>query len=268
MTRQFAAGTPLYRQIGATILQQIQSGQLRPGEQLPSELALCESYGVNRLTLRQAITELQRLGAVEIRRGIGTFVASPPDLVEVVATVPVREQHSDSTHDALVAGDAARHALAAAPLRPVEERIEAVGPASGAAGAEAAAHLGLPIEVLQRLDTVMFRDGKPWIVNSYWFERGLGGVVEHTREFGLVVQAFTAGLGLNLRYRWRAFSAVGADYDEARLLEVAAGTALLVRDGVTTLRDDSPVFYVRRRMRGDTAKFVLRYGDAEADTEA
>lgn len=256
MTPRLEAGMPLYRQIGSALWDQIQSGELHPGEQMPTEIGLSEMFGVNRLTVRQAIVELQRLGAVEIRRGIGTFVTAPPDLVEVVVSVPKREQHTDSTHDALTDPSGV---VSGAPLRRVDEIIDAIGPATGMQGVEAAAHLSVPLESLLRLDTVMMREGEPWIANSYWFDSSLAQVAELTRELGTVVEAFTTGLGLALSYRWRAFSAVGADYDEVRLLGIAAGTALLIRDGVSASSDGAVSFYVRRRIRGDNTRFVLRY---------
>ncbi len=267
MMNRTQAGIPLYRQIASDIWEQIQTGALKPGEQMPSELELCASYSVNRLTVRQAMTELQRLGAVEIRRGLGTFISSPPDLVEIVTVVPSRHQDSDSMREALnapsdVPADV-ENPLPTAPLRRVEERVESFGEAPGALTETAGTHLELSAARLLRLDTVMIRDGAPWNLNSYWFDRDRSAVAEQLDRYETVVESFREGMGLDLVYRWRAFSAAAADYDEARLLEVAAGSALLVRDGVTATADNVPLFYVRRRMRGDDAKFVLRYEDPE-----
>ncbi|WP_248922777.1 GntR family transcriptional regulator [Olsenella intestinalis] len=50
---------------------------LRPGDRLPSERDLCEQWGVNRMTLRNAIKRLSELGVVESKVGLGTFVAKP-----------------------------------------------------------------------------------------------------------------------------------------------------------------------------------------------
>lgn len=270
--------TPLYRAIASDLWEKIQSGQLQPGERLPNEAALSTTYEVNRLTVRQAIIELQRLGALEIRRGTGTFVTAPPDLVEIVATVPRRAQTRDSTQAALadeltgqdsLAGQTALggsdpdlppgNPLPTAPLRRVEEHIEFSGPATGAAAEFAAEHLELPVADLLRLDTVMIRGGSAWIVNTYFYPQRLATLAEELPHHGMVVATLREALGLELAYRWRAFSATAADYEEARLLGVATGAALLVRDGVTTDQIGTPVFYVRRRMRGETAKFVLRY---------
>lgn len=256
-------GQPLYRQIAAQLWESIQSGQLQPGAQMPSETVLCEDFGVNRLTVRQAIAELQRQGAVTIRRGVGTFVASPPDLIEIVAAIPRTEQNSDVTHDALSEDGGLNDLTTPSTLRVVDEPILSSGTANGPSAEAAAAHLGVPAASLWRLDTVMIRSGENWIANTYWFDRAHVDVVEHARRMGLVVAAFREGLGLDLQYDWRAFSATGADFDDASLLGVAPGSALLVRDGVTSTVAGIPLFYVQRRMRGDTAKFVLRYGTSD-----
>ena len=50
----------------------------RPGDALPSEASLCATFGVSRMTARQALQELSNAGLVDRRRGQGTFVASRP----------------------------------------------------------------------------------------------------------------------------------------------------------------------------------------------
>lgn len=264
-TAHSRGGMPIYRQIATELWGRIQNGDLRPGDRMPTELELSTEFAVNRLTVRQAVAELQQLGAIEVRRGTGTFVAEPPDLVEIVASVPRRVRETDATQTALGEhlDDGAIEAIeprSTAPVRRVAERIEFVGPATGAAGEIAAAHLSTPIDELVHLDTVMVQQDRAWIVNSYWLPTRFAAVVDALGEHGLVVASLRDGLGLDLAYRWRAFSAAAADYDEARLLGIATGGVLLVRDGVTTDTAGDPVFYVRRRMRGESAKFVLRYG--------
>ena len=52
---------------------------LRGGEQLPPERELAETFGVARVTLREAIKALRQTGLLESRRGHGggTFVVAP-----------------------------------------------------------------------------------------------------------------------------------------------------------------------------------------------
>ena len=55
----------------------ITDGDLRIGDQLPTEDSLIARFGVSRITVRRAIQNLVSRGLVEIRRGKGTFVAAP-----------------------------------------------------------------------------------------------------------------------------------------------------------------------------------------------
>ena len=55
---------------------EILSSQMAPGEKLPTESTLMERYGVSRSTVREAVKLLQAENIVEIRRGLGSFVAS------------------------------------------------------------------------------------------------------------------------------------------------------------------------------------------------
>ncbi len=69
-----AKGTALHRQIFLVLRDQISSGVYVPGGVLPKEEALCERYGVSRITVRRALADLAAQGLVERRQGLGTFV--------------------------------------------------------------------------------------------------------------------------------------------------------------------------------------------------
>ena len=66
---------PLYRQLAFTLLQMIDTGELAVGQRLPSEAALMKSFGVSRITVRQANELLVKHGKVTAHRGKGTYVA-------------------------------------------------------------------------------------------------------------------------------------------------------------------------------------------------
>ena len=70
---------PMYRQIAEDLRAQIESGDLRPGQQLRTELELRDHYGASRNTVRDAIKWLTTLGLVETRPGQGTFVVEKTD---------------------------------------------------------------------------------------------------------------------------------------------------------------------------------------------
>jgi DNA-binding FadR family transcriptional regulator len=60
----------------AAIQDQIRSGQLAPGERLPSERALSEALGVSRPTVREAVQSLAAMNILDVRHGAGIFVSS------------------------------------------------------------------------------------------------------------------------------------------------------------------------------------------------
>lgn len=65
---------PLYYQLYTILLKQIQDHELKPGDMLPTELALVEQYNISRSTVRQAIMDLARNGYVAREKSKGTFV--------------------------------------------------------------------------------------------------------------------------------------------------------------------------------------------------
>jgi GntR family transcriptional regulator len=72
-------GNPMYRQIAEDLRAQIESGKIRRGEQLQTEIELREHYGASRNTIRDAIKLLATLALVETRPGQGTFVVNKID---------------------------------------------------------------------------------------------------------------------------------------------------------------------------------------------
>jgi len=66
---------PVYRRIAQDLRDKIESGEVAPGSQLPSELELKDRYGASRNTIRDAVRWLIRRGLVETRPGQGTFAA-------------------------------------------------------------------------------------------------------------------------------------------------------------------------------------------------
>jgi len=66
----------LYEQIVQQIEQRIVAGELKVGDQLPSERELAEQFAVSRTAVREAIKSLHEKGLVEVLVGRGTFIAN------------------------------------------------------------------------------------------------------------------------------------------------------------------------------------------------
>jgi DNA-binding GntR family transcriptional regulator len=67
--------TPDYQRVVNGITQLIKTGQLKPGDKLPTYAQLAEQYGVGITTAQAAIRLLRDRGLVEGHQGKGTYVA-------------------------------------------------------------------------------------------------------------------------------------------------------------------------------------------------
>lgn len=74
----FSGDTPIYQQIRNQIVVGIASGELRPGERLPTIRALADESGVNMMTVNKAYAILKQEGYISADRRGGTVVLGPP----------------------------------------------------------------------------------------------------------------------------------------------------------------------------------------------
>src|SRR5436190_22496584 len=70
-----SSGVPIYLQLMEQVKHSIETGALRPGEQLPGIRPLAEELVVNPNTVAKAYRELEHEGVIELRQGAGAFVA-------------------------------------------------------------------------------------------------------------------------------------------------------------------------------------------------
>ncbi|QCP50320.1 transcriptional regulator NanR [Trinickia violacea] len=78
----------LYQEVLDRLMDRIRSGEIAPGDQLPSERELMEVYGVGRPAIREALQTLERSGIVEIAHGERARVVVPTaqSLIAQIAT--------------------------------------------------------------------------------------------------------------------------------------------------------------------------------------
>ena len=69
-------GVPIYLQLMEQVKHAIETGALRPGEQLPGMRPLAEELVINPNTVAKAYRELEHEGVIELRHGAGAFVSS------------------------------------------------------------------------------------------------------------------------------------------------------------------------------------------------
>ena len=82
---------PLYRQVAEVLRERIERGVFRPGEKIPTEYDLCDEFGVSRISIRHALSELVHEGLLHRRQGSGTYVEEKQRLGEQRITALVTE---------------------------------------------------------------------------------------------------------------------------------------------------------------------------------
>lgn len=155
---------PMYRQIAEDLRRQIESGELRPGDQLPTELELREEHNASRNTIRDAIKSLVTRGLIETRPGQGTFVV---EKIEPFVTTL-------SDPDTGGAGEVGVYEPAAESVQRRDASASAVRLEIQVADDQIAAELEIAEEttVISRHQT-RFIDGTPWSMQTSFYPMSL-----------------------------------------------------------------------------------------------
>ena len=70
-----SSGVPIYLQLMEQVKHAVETGALRPGDQLPGIRPLAEALVINPNTVAKAYRELEHEGVIELRHGAGAFIA-------------------------------------------------------------------------------------------------------------------------------------------------------------------------------------------------
>jgi GntR family transcriptional regulator len=232
-------GVTVHGQIEDWLADAIASGQLSPGDRLPTEQFLAEWLGVSRMTLRHALAELAKRGLVtrNVGRTGGTFVARPKLVQDLTVLVGFSEQ---LRRHGLVAG---ARVLAAAEI-----------PASPAASAALEIEVGEAVYEVRRL---RLADGQPILIEHSLFPaRHCPGLLE-SRLDGSLYELLAQKYGQRPHRAQESLEPVTAGVREAEALGVAEGAPLMLVERTAYSRSGTPLEFARDLFRGDRTRVVV-----------
>jgi GntR family transcriptional regulator, histidine utilization repressor len=90
--RAAASEVPLHQKIRGDIERRIMAGTLRPGDRIPFEHQLMDSYGCSRMTVSKALSGLAAAGLIKRQRRAGSFVTQPKIHMAALTIPDIREE--------------------------------------------------------------------------------------------------------------------------------------------------------------------------------
>jgi GntR family transcriptional regulator, histidine utilization repressor len=88
----FEKGFAIYEKIKFSVLEKIDSGELKPGDRISSELELANLFKASRMTANRALKELTAEGRIIRIQGVGSFVAKPKPDVALLEIKSIAEE--------------------------------------------------------------------------------------------------------------------------------------------------------------------------------
>jgi GntR family transcriptional regulator len=223
---------PQYRQIEQALRARIST--LRPGARLPSDTDLVAEFGVSRMTARNAMQRLAEDGLIRREPGRGSFVAAPPAYRRTNRLMTFTQEMRRAGR---------------VPTSRVLDRV--MRPASPAESASLGLPARQPIVYLRR---IRLADGEPIALESTTLIGACANAVMHADLTNGSLHETLGRAGFALVRGTGTIGAVAATIDDARLLAIRAGDALLVERRVIV--DGSG-----RRIEATESRYVAgRYG--------
>ena len=235
------AGRPgtLYAQIREELRERIVSGVWKPNDPVPSERALMSQYGVSRITVRQALGELQKESLIFKLAGKGAYVAQVRPFQELGRLQGFAEAMEARGHETFNRVIAIEH-QAASEL--VASRLR-LAP-------------GAPVTELRR---VRFLDRQPVSLDITWVPRAIGDRLERSdlasRDIFLIIENDCA---MPLGHADLVIDAGLADETLGAQLGIAIGAPVLRIERLTHDASGRPVDYEHLYCRADNFQYRLR----------
>jgi GntR family transcriptional regulator len=236
----------LRHQLAQELRNRIRSGDLAPGDKLPSEPGLAQDRAVSRSSMRAAITMLEEEGFVRRRHGSGTYVTHRPALP------------NDLSRNFGVSSLIASTGLEPGTAEETAQLVDA--PPTVAAALEVP--VGTAVSSLRRVRTA---DGRRVVDATDWCR------LDHLSPDELAdigdgsIYAALAARGLVVHHGVATLTPGNADADTARRLDVSRGALLLTMEQIDTTAEGVPVLVSREHHLADAFSFtVVRHGPGVA----
>lgn len=236
-------GTLLHRQLFVLLREQIVSGRLRPGDQLPTQEQLCRLYAVSRITVRRALSDLMAEGLIRKRQGLGAFVTEKAALARRIPRIGFEDEVKQVLE---------------------ETQVRVLSVMRRPCSATAAAALGIS-ESEEALHVLRVRSRKrvPLMYLDSWIPLHSAGRVTKDALRSAPLYLLVAGSTENIGRIAQQVSASLADPIIASALKVEVNSAVLRVDRVVHRSDGTPIQFLSVWATPERSRLVMELSVTE-----
>lgn len=232
---------PLFVQVRDQLRAAILDGRIAPGQRLPSESAMVAKFGVSRITIRQALAELQTADLVSTVNGKGSYVTRPRQAVAQGPMVGILETMRNLGYRAH--GKVLSHRIV---------------PASEVIAKALQVDLKTPVGAITLL---RYRDDVPFVVGTTYADPELSDqlAAQDLAETD-VATALEVNLGMRINDVQVTITSMAAPATIARRLKCPSGAPIMHIKTISRDYDKRPVVFSLTDCRGDMMdyRFTLR----------
>ena len=231
---------PKYFQLASILKSQIEEGEWKPRQSIPSERQLELHYKVSRPTVRQAIEYLEKQGYLYREHGRGTFV-SPQKLQKKM--LELTSFSEDLLRKGILPGQIICSINHVAPSEKILSRLE------------------LPPESsVLRIERIRLGNDLPIGLQTSYVVLGDDQQIDKDdlKHFGSLYRVLEEKLNIIPTEADETLEVTLATPEEAELLQVQAGAPLLLNERLTYDQNRKPVEFVKILYRGDRYQYVIR----------
>ncbi|MFV1497457.1 phosphonate metabolism transcriptional regulator PhnF [Phaeobacter sp. JH20_36] len=230
--------TPVWKSIAISLTDDIAQGRYQTGDKLPPEVQLAGRFGVNRHTVRRALSEMADQGLVHARRGAGVFVAAQP------TDYPIGKRVRFHQNVARLGRIPAKKILSLETRAADRREAEALGLESGTA--------------VHVYDGLSLADGQPIaLFQSVFPAEDLPDLLPALQETQSVTAALKiCGVTDYTRVETR-ITAKLATATQALHLRISEGSPILRTTGINAAPDGTPVEFGRTWFAGDRVTLTV-----------
>ena len=227
---------PLYKQLKDLILKEIEEGRLKPNQKIPTELELSERYQISRMTVRKSLAQLVDEGILAKKQGKGTFVQEPK-MTEALSS-PNSFTNLCKRNGKVPGGRTLKFILEEATDRDMKElKLE-------------------PGEQVIRVERLRLADNMPVMLENLYFPGHLKNILVENLDDTSLYQILHDKYGLVTGNSVMEFEISEANSYEAALMEIRAGSPLLLVREIVYDQYGQPLHRTKSLLRGDKFKYI------------